>query len=211
MFESFTPNAFAVAASARAFAKELGHGYVGREHMLHEFASGVGGDTIKTALEICGLSEPAVRAAIDVIDGGKHPHAKSRQKTVNPALAERHTGMTVPMNVLAQQRLITFAPNAETVLKMADQEATTEPTFEDILYVLLREAGRSSDERRITRVIELIDPHLELSAIKWVIEMLKKGTPDQAQVFIDRQDNTLKIMKRTRHALMHVPGAVQTA
>ncbi len=212
MYQSFTPNASVVAVSARAFAKGRGDGYVDSEHLLYAFSSGVGGDIIKTALEICGLSEAAVSAAIDAVSGGKHPHANRRQKMVNPALAERHTGMAVPMTTLAQLHRVSTTLNMATVLKMAEKEtATMEPSFEDILYVLLREAGRGDDNPRILQVIELAAPNLEIATIKWVIGTLRSGTPEQAQIDIDRLNNTVTIMKHTRHALTHVPGAVQTA
>lgn len=162
MYQALSTNSRAVAVAAKAFAKKLGHGYVGREHLLYAFSSGAGGVPVKIALEGCGMSESAVRSAIDVIDGGKHSHARLRRHTVDETLAEDSTGVSVPVSDKSIEWHDGLTPNAETVLRMADRESDGNPSCVDILKVLLREAGRSDDNRRIMRVIEHVTSKAEV-------------------------------------------------
>lgn len=204
MFESITPKARIVAGSAQKFARKLGHGYVGREHLLYVFASGDGGDVIRKAFEVCGLSEPSVRAAIDYVDGGKHPHAHMRQRLVSPVLAEHRMDSPNSVTPMARQRFMGFSANAETVLIMAINEAKErgiEPGFEDILHVFLREAERSDDDRRVMMVIHHAAPNLTLSDIRSaVLESFSES--------IDAQEAVVVGMKGARHAFMYT-GAGQ--
>lgn len=216
MHESNTPTTRAIADSAKAFAKELKHGYVGREHQLYAFATGAGGDSIRVAFEACGLSESKVRAAIDFVDGGMHPHPHIRQRVISPLLAHHHMGEKVPMAQIAQLGVLDLTPNAQTVLTMSIKEAQERgavvPSFQDVLFVFLREVGRSDDDRRVMRVIEHAVPNLDLNDIEWAVKQVVANAPiEQVDRQIAQQEQRVRVMKRVRHALMFDPNAVQTA
>lgn len=233
--KAFSPEALAVVASATELRDNLHHPNVGREHVLFAFVNGSAGEAIARAFELCGLTQDAVRSAIEYFDGPKRPVRPHHVKYVHQThdMAQPFLGDFLALN--ERQLFPQFSPNADVVFKMALLAGDdTTVSVEDLLRVFLREVGRSegeSRERRVMQVIHHVVPDLRLGDIKDIamnkqeqhVNTLKRqrhglitelGTTasprvDRLNTTISEQEHMLGMIKLLRWSLIRQPGAIQ--
>jgi hypothetical protein len=218
----FTPEALAVATTAKAFAEELHYSDVGREHLLLGFAGGAAGAIVGSAFGRSGLTVDAVRSAITFIDGPMRPVRPHHVKYVH----EVH-GKDVPYTVgvrslIAAQLFVGLTPNADRVFRMArDESIAQEVAAEDVLLIFLREIGRNDDERRVMQVIHQAVPGLGVDDIKSAMVVSLDAAIDEMEEKhgkvivvvrsnLNEDQQEIVRLKRLRHAFMYT-GRLQEA
>ncbi|MDB5167454.1 MAG: hypothetical protein JWN26_599 [Candidatus Saccharibacteria bacterium] len=222
MLKSFTTDALAIATTAKALAEELHYTKAGREHLLLTFASGAGGDLIRSAFERCGLTAAAVRSAIKPIDSSDRPVRHHHVKYVHQLQEEDQPYVEGLMALIENQLFSYLTSNADQVFKMARNECVeNDVAVEDVLRIFLRELGRSDDDSPVLQVIKQAAPKLTLGDIKSaVVESLDveiarledihgKVIVVDSSTLTEPQQAIIRL-KRVRHDFMYT-GQMQRA
>ena len=203
MFKSFTPDALAIATTAKALAQELHYTDVGREHLLLGFASGSAGELIGSVFERCRVTTDSVRSAIMYIDGPLRPVRPHHVKYVNQIQEAAQPNIEGFRAISANQLFPYLTPNADRVFRMArDESVRSDVTGEDILRIFVREVGRSDDNRRVMQVLNRAAPGLTLAFIKsTMIELMDAA--------ITEHEGATVTMKHSRMDFIYEGGTQQ--